>query len=206
MPDALPQLSTPNTPAESQGVLFDLAEVEGFGALGHRERLFCEFIVQGCSQRAAARAAGVKGDDAAVDVIASRLAHKREVRRFLGQCWQKSGSSIEATLQQAARVQARAINDYENATNKDARAAAMKEWRDASALIASIHGRLGIRIEGQVNHAHAHVHGQAQEVVPAGALGFLAQIRRSVVNDRIAAAGKLPAIGSQAEAQPNKDN
>lgn len=180
------ELSPPSAPTDSQGTLFDLAEVEGFGALSLRERLFAEAIVLGYSQRAAARAAGVKGDDAAVDVQASRLARKPEVRRFLSQCWQKSGASIEETLRGAARVQARALRDYEEATNKEARAAAMKEWRDASALIASIHGRLGIRIEGQVNHAHAHIHGQAGEAVPAAALGFFAQLRRSVVAERVA--------------------
>jgi hypothetical protein len=188
MPETINTDLLPTTdPVESQRALFDLAEVEGFGALSLRERLFCEALTLGYSQRAAARAAGIKGEDDAVDVQASRLAHKPSVRRFLGQCWTKSGASIEETLRQAARVQARALNDYEQASHREGRAAAMREWQAASALIASIHGRLGIRIEGQVNHAHAHIHGQAPEAMPAAALGFFAQLRRSVITERVAA-------------------
>ncbi len=56
----------------------------------------------------------------------------------------------------------------------------MKEWRDASALIASIHGRLGIRIDGQINHAHAHLN-VSPVSVPEAALGPLAQLRRDVL-------------------------
>jgi len=185
------ELLPSETPAPSQGTLFELSEVEGFGALKYRERLFCEGIVLGMSQRAAARVAGVKGDDATVDVQASRLAKKPEVRRFLGQCWQRSGASIEATLQQAARMQARAFADYETANNREARTAAAKEWREASALIASIHGRLGIRIEGQVNHAHAHLHAQQTGngiTIPAEALMVFAQMRRAVLQERPAPA------------------
>lgn len=186
-------------PPDSQGTLFDLAEVEGFGALTRRERLFCEALVLGYSQRAAARAAGVDGDDASVDVAASRLARKPEVRRFLGQCWQRSGASIEETLRHAARIQARAMHDYEEATNREARTAAAREWRDASTLIASIHGRLGIRLEGQINHAHLHA---SAPTVPEAALAALGQIRRDVQIARrdgiISAPGDAIAINTQA--------
>jgi hypothetical protein len=176
----------PATPAASgpgvQGALFDLTEVEGFGKLTRREKDFAEGIFAGLSQRQAARSAGVKGDDASVDVIAHRLMRSPDVRRFLGQAWQRSGASIDETLRQAARVQARAMTDYENATNREARAAAIKEWRDASTLIASIHGRLSVRVDGQINHQHGgHVN-----VIHESALPALAEIRRAVVAQRLA--------------------
>lgn len=182
--------------SESQGTLFEFAEIEGFGKLSLRERTFCEQIVLGQSQRAAARAAGVEGDNAAVDVTACRLAQKPEVRRFLGQCWSRSGASIETTLAQACRVQARALNDYEEATNKEARAAAFKEWQAASTLVASIHGRLSIRIDGQVNHAHQHsgAVGIGVTTIPPQMLETLAQIRRSVVSERMAE--KIPSVAA----------
>jgi hypothetical protein len=168
---------------EHQGMLFDLADVEGFGALSRRERMFCEGIVLGLSQRQAARAAGVQGDDAAVDVIACRLAKKPEVRRFLGQCWTRSGANIAQTLMQATRIQQRAWHDYETATNRDARAAAMKEWREASTLVASIHGKLSLRVDGQIDHRHSGAIGVV--TVPKSALEDFAKMHREVVVSRL---------------------
>lgn len=165
-------------------MLFDLAEVEGFGALSRRDRMFCEGIVLGLSQRQAARAAGVQGDDAAVDVIACRLAKKPEVRRFLGQCWTRSGADIAQTLMQATRIQQRAWHDYETATNREARAAAMKEWREASTLVASIHGKLSLRVDGQIDHRHSGAVGVV--TVPESALAALAGAHREVIEARLA--------------------
>lgn len=187
------------TENDPQGTLFDLAQIEGFGALSRRERLFAEAIVLGMSQREAARAAGVKGQDSAIDVIASRLARKPEVRRFLSQCWDRSGASIAETLRQATRIQARAWRDYEEATNKEARASAHKEWREASALIASIHGRLGVRIEGDVRHHHSGA--VAAVTVPAEALDALARMRRDVLIAR--RDGELPNPTSSTKEVPS---
>jgi hypothetical protein len=175
----------PTTPAPSgpgvQTDLFDLAEIEGFGSLSRRERDFAEGIFAGLSQRQAARAAGVTGDDATVDVIAHRLMRSRDVVRFMAQAWQRSGASIDKTLREATRMQTRAMADYESATNREARAAAVREWKDASALIASIHGRLSVRVDGQINH----LHGGEVNMIPAAALPALAAIRRAAVAERI---------------------
>jgi hypothetical protein len=183
------------TPPDSQGTLFDLAEVEGFGALSMRERRFCEAITQGLSQRQAARFAGVTGDDAACDVAGSRLARKPEVRRYLDQYWRRAGATIETSIAQAMRMQAHAFARFEEATDRATRADAMRQWQIATTMLATIHGKLSLNVSGTIDHrhAHAHIHGHAPESIPAEALPFLAQVRRSVVAERLAQAAPTDA-------------
>jgi hypothetical protein len=53
-------------------------------------------------------------------------------------------------------------------------------WRECSTLIASIHGRLTVNIQGEVNHT-----GQVNHlVIPPSALPALAQMRREASQAR----------------------
>jgi hypothetical protein len=159
-------------PSGEQLSLINLADFDGFGQLSRREQKFAEGIFEGMSQRAAAKYAGVPGSEEVLDQAGHVLMRNRQVQRLLAQAWGKSGASIHQTLAQAARMQQRAAQDWEAATNKEARRDAFKEWQAASALIASIHGKLTLN----VNHG-----GAVEFAVPAAALTALAAVRREVV-------------------------
>ncbi len=58
------------------------------------------------------------------------------------------------------------------------RAAARTEWKDAATLLASIHGKLQLKIPGDVQHT---VNGEVAFTLPPSALPVLAQMRRDVL-------------------------
>jgi hypothetical protein len=140
------QSITTSVPGGTQLDLINLAEFDGFGALSRREQKFSEAIFEGMTQRAAAKHAGVAGSDEVLDQAGHSLMRNTKVQRLLAQAWNRSGASIHRTLAQAARVQQKALSDWELATNKDARRDAIREWQAASTLIASIHGKLSVSV------------------------------------------------------------
>jgi hypothetical protein len=159
--------------------LINLADFDGFGALKRRERLFAEAIFQGMTQRAAAKAAGVEGSSEVLDQAGHSLMRSPRVQRLLAQAWTKSGASIHRTLAQAAQLQQQAFCQLQNSDATSERREAFRQWREASTLIASIHGRLSLRIDGDINH---YVDGSVN-VIPPSALGILAQMRRDVMSE-----------------------
>jgi hypothetical protein len=176
------------SPTPAQANLFDLSDLDGFGALSRREQRFAEAIVSGMSQRQAAKFAGISGDQSCLDSAGYDLARKAQVRRVVTQALNRAGASIDTTLAQAVRVQLRALDDWEKATDLKARQAAHREWLAAATLIASIHGRLNINVTGGLNHEQSFT-------VPAAALEAMAQMRREVVAQRISVAAE-PVSGS----------
>ncbi len=174
--------------ATKQIELFTLEEIEGYSELRPRERRFAEAIFSGCTSREAAKRAGIEGNENVVDATASRLLRSVKVQRVMNQAWAKSGASIDATLRQAAELQqinfAAAKNETLNLTE---RAAAFRRWRDASALIASINGKLVIVPPG----AGVGV------PIPPEALPFLAEMRRDVVRNRVGSSAPIVPVSAE---------
>ncbi len=163
----------PEGPAQAE--LFDVADVEGYSVLGRREQLFVAAIFAGCSQREAAKAAGYKGTEEVIDAAASRAIKNVKVQRLLNQAWHRSGARIDRVVRDAAEIMQRAMAEWRNGESAERRAAALKEWREAATLLASIHGKLQIKLSGTVNHLHE---GEIGVAVPAEMLPELAQMRR----------------------------
>lgn len=168
---------------EQQSELFSLADVAGYSDLSRKDRLFAQALFEGCTQRDAARRAGVEGSDEVVDVAASRMIRSPRVQSLMNQAWSRSGASIDATLRQAAELQKIAYQEQLASQNRAEREAAFKRWKDASMLIASIHGRLKVQVTGEINH---NIQG-TMVVLPASALQGMAQMRREVVAERMSA-------------------
>lgn len=180
MPDA------PATVSASTGEqidLIDLATFSGHADLSRKEQLFAEGIFSGMTQRAAAAHSGVTGPTEQLDQAGHAMMRNPRVQRVLAQAWAKSGASIHRTLAQAAHLQQIAYEQAVRADTAKTRETAMRQWKEASSLIASIHGKLAVRIEGNVTHDHHHT--GTVTTVPAEALPFLAQVRRSVVEERM---------------------
>ncbi len=165
--------------AEKQREFFRLEEIAGYGGLSRRERLFTEAIFAGCNQTQAARRAGVLGGESNVRAAGAKLAAKPSVRAVIYQAWAKSGANIDDTVRQASAIAGRAFADWMEGESPERRAAARAEWQAAAALLASIHGRLGIKVEGSVNHEHRGV--VAAVTVPAAALHDFAVMRRDAL-------------------------
>jgi phage terminase small subunit len=149
--------SAPLEVVEAQPELFALADVAGYGALSQRERLFVEGLMAGKTRAEAARAAGVTGSEENVRTAGSRLAAKPRVAAVLAQAWRRSGANIEQTAAQAAEIASRAAEKLREATSPKERAQALREWDRASTLLASIHGKLQLTINGQMLHDHNHM-------------------------------------------------
>ncbi len=176
------------TTTEATRDLLDLSEIHGWGQLTPREQRFARGIVAGMSQRAAAVAAGCTGEPQVIDVTATRLAAKPGVRRVISQALHRAGSDLGETVTKLSRVQARAFEAWEHAATREERAEAWRILKESSALLISIHARANITVSGAFAHAHTRLHAGAAEaagVIPAEALPVLAQIRRSVIEDRI---------------------
>jgi hypothetical protein len=171
-----------------QGELFDLARVEGYGVLTRRERMFAAAIFEGHTQREAARRAGVVGSEEVLDVAGARLIKSDKVRRLLDQAWTRAGADIAQTLREAEEIRRRAYREIADGRNAKASREAMVQWREAATLIASIHGRLAVRVEGQIDHRHGGAIGAF--TVPESALATLAQMRREVIVESSRDAGK----------------
>jgi phage terminase small subunit len=138
------------TSAPQQAELFDIAEVAGFAALGLKERRFVEALFAGESQRNAARAAGYLGSDEVIDVVASKLVRRAKVQGVMGQAWARSGASIERNVAQAAEIAARAFAEWQTGETAERRRAAHAEWLKTATLLASIHGKLQLKVSGAV--------------------------------------------------------
>jgi len=133
---------------DRQSELFDLAEIEGYAALGARERLFAQGIFEGLTQTAAARRAGVSGSDEYIQKAACKLVRKGKVQRLLSQAWTRSGADIHETLRQAAELQKQAVGEVRTSANQPDRDKAFRRWLGASTLIAHIHGRMNLNVSG----------------------------------------------------------
>lgn len=168
----------PNAPTQQE--LFTVEAVQGYATLGSRERRFVQALFEGCNQTEAARAAGVKGSEEYIRKAAHQLAHKGSVQAVMNQAWVRAGASIDGTLKQAAELQQRTFSEAITAETPERRKLAFAQWKDASALIASIHGKLTLKLDGTLTHKH-----EINSVtVPADALPALAQLRRDVVTAR----------------------
>jgi hypothetical protein len=163
-------------PSTSQPELFALEEIEGYGVLTRRERLFAEALFEGKNQREAAIAAGITGTDEVINVSASKLVRSVKVRKLMNQAWDRAGASIETTLRQAAQLQQQAFLEATTASNRDERLEAFKKWKDASTLIASIHGKLQVKVDSTVTH----LAGPGMVLIPENALAGFAELRRTV--------------------------
>lgn len=169
---------TPAPPAQLD--LIDLREFDGYGELRAREVKFAEAVFQGMTQRAAARAAGVRGSEEVCDQAGHELMRRPRVQRLLAQAWGRAGASIHSTLAQAAQLQKQAFAEIQQSTAASHRRDAFKMWRECSTLIASIHGKLTLNVTGQIDHAHTHV----GFMLPPTALPVLAQMRREASEAR----------------------
>ena len=161
-----------------QAELFTVEAVQGYGALGRKERAFAAAIFSGCNQTEAARRAGIDGEDSYVRAAGCKLAAKGSVQAVLYQAWAKSGANIDTVVRQAAAISARAFRDGEQGETPERRASARTEWKEAATLLASIHGKLQLKISGEVQHT---VNGEVAFTLPPSALPVLAQMRREVL-------------------------
>jgi phage terminase small subunit len=163
-------------PSTPQTELFSLETIEGYGVLDARKQKFALALFEGHTQREAARLAGYAGDDATLDVQASKLVRSPKMQGLMTQAWSRSGASIDRTLCQAAELQQQAFLEATTAQNRTERLEAFRKWKDASALIASIHGKLTVNVSGKIDHTiNANM-----VYVPAEALDGLARMRRRV--------------------------
>ena len=91
--------------------------------------------------------------------------------------------AVGAGMQQALEYAETLDVPFAYSSNGDAflehdRAAARTEWKDAASLLASIHGKLQLKISGDVQHT---VNGEVAFTLPPSALPLLAQMRRDVL-------------------------
>lgn len=184
-PEHPPTVTRPPATAWNQGELFELADVEGYGTLTRRERLFAAAIFEGHTQREAARRAGVPGSDEVLDVAGSRLIRSPAVRRLLDQAWTRAGADISATLREAEEIRRRAYRELVDSQNAKRSKDALDQWKTAAALIATIHGKLSLNVTGSISHTGA----VATVAIPAEALQGLAQMRREVLVARATSTG-----------------
>lgn len=168
--------------AQTQSELFTVESVQGYGVMGARERKFVQALFEGCNQTEAAKKAGVEGSDEYLRKAGCKLAQKGSVQAVMNQAWVRAGASIDTTLKQAAELQQRTFAEAIKADSPEKRKAAFTQWREASVLIAGIHGKLTVKVEGTIRHEGNVV------TVPAEALPALAALRRDVVTSRTAAA------------------
>lgn len=166
--------------APVQQELFSVETVQGYSLLTARDRKFVQALFEGCNQTEAARRAGIEGTDEYLAKAACLMVRKGRVQAVMNQAWARAGASIETTLRHAAELEARAFAEAIAAQTPERRKAAQTLWHQAATLIASIHGKLSMRIEGKVDHNHTTV------VVPAEALPAMAQMRRDVIAEAMA--------------------
>lgn len=166
--------------APVQQELFTVEDVQGYAALSGRDRRFVQALFEGCNHTEAARRAGIEGTDEYVRKAACMMVRKGKVVAVMNQAWTKAGANIDETLRQATELAKRAYAEAIAAETPERRKAAQALWKDAATLIASIHGKLTLRIDGKVDHNHTTV------LVPAEALPAMAQMRRDVIAEAVA--------------------
>ena len=173
-------METAPAPQQPELELFAVETVSGYATLRAKERLFVQALFEGKSQREAARAAGIAGDDKRLDEAGCKLARTRKVAALMNQAWARSGASIDDTLRQAAELPRTTFAEAMAQPTAERRKAAFDQWAKTAALIASIHGRLQLNVTGSVSHNHT---GAVDFVLPPSALPVLAQMRRDVVSE-----------------------
>lgn len=173
--------------------IFDVAQVHGYGALKRRERLFVQGLFEGKSQREAARMAGLSGTDEAVDAAASRLVRNAKVSAVMNQAWARSGADIDDTLRMVTELQRKTFAEARAADSPEKRREPIRQFCGVTALIASIHGRLSMRIDGNVEHRHSGAVGVAPMTVPASALHAFALLRRQNLEQDVSQTEPKPA-------------
>lgn len=135
--------------------MFGMEQVQGYATLRPREQKFVQALFEGATQREAMQRAGYNGSSQnGADVTAHKLAKSGRIQAVMNQAWLKSGNSIDTTLRQTAEVQARAFDEWQKGTSAANREQAFTEWLKASTLLASIHGKLSLKVEGEFTHKH----------------------------------------------------
>jgi hypothetical protein len=160
---------------DEQIELFGLDDVEGYAALTPRERRFAAALMSGATQREAAAAAGIIGQEGAIDVQAHRIVQRPKFQRVMNQAWARAGASIDTTLRQAAELQQQSFLEATTSANRANRLEAFRKWKDASTLIASIHGKLQLKVDTTVTH----LAGPGMVLIPEAALAGFAEMRRT---------------------------
>lgn len=160
-----------------QTELLALEELQGWGGLKLKQQRFVAALFEGCTQREAARRAGYKGEDSTLDVQASEMVRDPRIQAFMSQAWHRAGLSIDTTLRQAAELQSMAFLEVKNLNNQELRMDAFRRWKDASTLIASIHGRLQVNVKMQ---GELTLNSPGMIVIPEAALAGYAAMRRQV--------------------------
>ena len=160
-------------PDADQPELFVLDTIQGCSSLKAQEQLFAKAIFEGHTQRQAAKLAGYTGSAGTLDTQACRLMKTAKVRSVLEQAWVRSGASIDTTLRQAAELQARAFREAIDSDTVEKRKLAAAQWKEASTLIASIHGRLTVNVK------HS---GTVGFTLPPEAVDELTAIRRELIS------------------------
>ena len=167
-----PEPTTQPDAASEQPELFVLDTIQGCASLKAQEQLFARAIFEGHTQRQAVKLAGYTGTAAVLDVQACRLMKTAKVRSVLEQAWVRSGASIDTTLRQAAELQARAYREAIESDTVEKRKLAASQWKEASSLIASIHGKLTVNVK------HS---GTVGFTLPPEAVAELTAIRRELI-------------------------
>jgi len=170
--------------------IFEVAQVHGYGALKRRERLFVQGLFEGKTQREAGRMAGLIGTDEAVDAAASRLVRNAKVSAVMNQAWARSGADIDDTLRMITELQRKTFREAQAADSPEKRREPIRQFCGVTALIASIHGRLSMRVEGSVQHQHSGGIGVAHVTVPAAVLPAMALMRREALARSLNAAAE----------------
>lgn len=140
-------------PTEKQIEIFAIDDLAGFAALRPKEKAFVQSLFEGCSQREAGTRAGIKaGTESSLDVQASKLLRTAKVQAVMGQAWARSGADVSATLRQAAELATQAFAEIKGDVSREAKQAAFSRWHKAATLIASIHGKLQLKLSGSLDH------------------------------------------------------
>lgn len=162
--------------APVQAELFTVEDVQGYAVLSGRDRRFVQALFEGCNHTEAARRAGIDGSDEYVRKAACLMVRKGKVVAVMNQAWAKAGANIDETLRQATELAKRAFAEAIAAETPERRKAAQALWHQAATLIASIHGKLALRVEGDINHHHT-----GTVPIPPEALPIMAQMRRDLL-------------------------
>ena len=162
--------------APVQSELFSVDSVQGYSILTARDRRFVQALFEGCNQTEAARRAGIEGSEEYLRKAGCTMVTKGKVQALMAQAWTRAGANIDTTLRHAAELEARAFAEAIAAETPERRKAAQALWHQAATLIASIHGKLSLRLEGRIDHHHS-----GTVPIPAEALPAMAQMRRDLL-------------------------
>ena len=118
-------------------------------------------------------------------IVRGKTVKRGEAKKadYLLSCKLNLPLAVGAGMQQALEYAETLDVPFAYSSNGDAfldhdRAAARTERKDAATLLASIHGKLQLKISGNVQHT---VNGEVAFTLPPSALPVLAQMRRDVL-------------------------